>query len=354
VDYGEWVNWTENKNWVMGIKAPPVPAAEPASPVTQAREHTGLLRDAMDLAKELKGPDNGNQVAEILRDELKEVRADLREARNQPKQEGGSAFEKMLVEELREERRANRELQMKMLEMNSRPPEPVQPRSDIDSLLENGDKLSKLAETFGFKRGRSGGNADPQASKEDLLMTLGTKALETLGPSINMATAFFFRSKEHDRQQQQNGAVHMNPDQQPQGQIVNATATPAAVTTSDPQANRYQMIVDFLKTNEKLVRKLAPMLLDKYTAGETGYDFRDWFLDRFGVTTWNEFRSKLGPEGMADAISMDSYFEEMQPRDKVIKWFVEVFTDPKDDPEEDDDNPQTASSNGAVSSGVMS
>lgn len=351
VPYGDWVTWPENQNWNWGAKPP---ASEPANPVAQAREHTGLLRDAMDLAKELKGGDGSAAMTDILREELREVRADLREARTQAPVAKDDKFEKLLLEELRESRREARELRMEVLRMQTQAPAAIAPRSDVDQMIETGEKMGKLAETFGFRRGKGGSPAEPQQSKEDMLMALGTKVLETIGPSINMATAYFFQTRARQQQQQQtadNNGVTAMPNQQPSGPIVDATA--AAAIPAQPQ-DRYQAMMAFLTENEKKIRQIAPHLLDKFTSGETGFEFRDWFIDRHGFTTWTEFKNKLGPEGITDVLSQNSFFADMQPREKVIAWFVEVFTDPKEDEHHKPAAGENPTDEPPASTGVMS
>lgn len=340
VEYGDWVEYPDNKNWIWGAKRPDDPATAPASPVVQARDGAGLLRDAISVVKELRG--EGNKEAEGFMLKMLESNRELIERMDpmkqmqtfklwadmlKPAEKSDDKFSEFLLEEMREQRRETARLREQLLTQHTAAPH----KSDIDSLLENGEKLEKLAGAFGFKRG-SGRAAQPEEVKP-IWMDFATKAFESLAPVAEAAAKYFFSPKPQ-------------PQAQPQHRtMIDATASTVngGTVQQTPQSQQADMLT-WLKENEKLFMSCAPFMLDEFNAGTPGQNFRDWFIDRKGFEKWREFKSKLGAEGLADLLSQNSYFADMNPRDRVIKWLTQVFEDPKPEDlkdEHDDDDDQS-------------
>ncbi len=337
VEYGDWVEHPDNKNWSWGAVKPAAPGQPPPSPMAAAREGTSLLKDALELANHLKPADNSQFLIEELRESRKEIRELQRPAAAPPPD---NSFQQFMMEEWKATRaelaEARKEAAAAAARVNQAPA--VAPKSDIDTLLESGDKIEKIAGVFGFKRGR--GSAEAAAPQNDW-MALGMKAIEHLGPLAGAAINYFTRPAPRTQAQMQQPQPNGDPAMQ-QPQPDQATALPQ---------DKYSLMMEFVRVNENIIRKAAPILVDHFTSGQSGHDFRDWFIDRLGFSTWMDFRKNLGPEGMADACSQNSYFSDINPREKAIAWFTEVFEDPKADQDGEGEEP-AAGENPSV--GVLS
>jgi hypothetical protein len=131
-----------------------------------------------------------------------------------------------------------------------------------------------------------------------------------------------------------------------------AENTPAAAPAAAPegdQANMPQVSTEqqarfeqILATYGELIQQVSAIMIDKYRAGETGYEFRDWFIDRKGIDNYNSFRDGCTAEDLTALAQTHPVLKvALAPQEKLIGFLTEFFTMPGDEPE-DDDNKEPA------------
>jgi hypothetical protein len=338
VEYGDWVDYPDNKNWIWGAKKPDEQPGPAPTPVVQARDGAALLRDAIAIVKDLRG-DSDKEAESFMVKMLESNRAliermdPMRQMETMktwmdmfrpPVDKKDDRFNEFILQEIR----AQREENAKLRELLMKPPTAAA-GSDIDRLLDSGEKLEKLAAVFGFKRGS--GRTSAAEKEQPIWMEFAGKALDSLAPVATAAANYFFTREP---------AAHHQA--QPHRATIDTTAI-NPTTGERMQPNNQQVLIVWLKENEKLFMSCAPFMLDEWNSGTPGQNFRDWFIDRKGFEKWREFKTRLGPTGLADLLSQNSYFADMNPRAKVITWLEQVFEDPppadhnqvEDDEEED-------------------
>jgi hypothetical protein len=86
--------------------------------------------------------------------------------------------------------------------------------------------------------------------------------------------------------------------------------------------------------HQQLITQVAPFVMDRFKAGETGFDLRDWFLHRHGRLIWANFRDDSGPEVLTALTGLHPVLKTiMTPPDAVLLYFQEFFTEPGQEPE---------------------
>ncbi len=65
--------------------------------------------------------------------------------------------------------------------------------------------------------------------------------------------------------------------------------------SDDPRVKEEQARLSNLITRwGAMFNQIAPHMIDRFKAKETGYDFRDWFMNRYGLNNWTNLREELG------------------------------------------------------------
>ena len=76
-----------------------------------------------------------------------------------------------------------------------------------------------------------------------------------------------------------------------------------------------------------LLQACAPILVDHYRRGLTGYDFRDWLMDAHGALNWSALKDEVGAETMTQlCMSHNILKTALQPPEKLYHFLTEVFT----------------------------
>ena len=85
--------------------------------------------------------------------------------------------------------------------------------------------------------------------------------------------------------------------------------------------------------HQAFIQQVIPFVVDRFRAKETGYDLRDWFLDRYGRLVWTQFRDDSGPEVLTTLAGLHPYLKTvLGPPELVLVYFQEFFTEPGQEP----------------------
>lgn len=124
-----------------------------------------------------------------------------------------------------------------------------------------------------------------------------------------------------------------------------AAATPAAAaaTVTDPPAEGeavaepitkekqalYQSVLD---TWGQLIQAVTPFMIDKFKQ-ENGYAFRDWFIQRHGQVRWGALREQVGAQIFTELAQMHAFLKTaLAPPEKFREFMDEFFTMPGEEP----------------------
>lgn len=93
------------------------------------------------------------------------------------------------------------------------------------------------------------------------------------------------------------------------------------------------------------IQAIAPYLIDHFQANLTGYEFRDWFINRKGQEKYNAFTAAGGHPTALELTEMSQLHSvlaaALQPQEKLLIFFEEFFTPVGEEPPGDviDDAP---------------
>ena len=118
------------------------------------------------------------------------------------------------------------------------------------------------------------------------------------------------------------------------------TTAPGAPTPIEDIEMQLQTV---LSTYGHLIMGMAPFLVDHFTHPDLdGKDFRDFFIDRNGISLWQALKRDTTPEiwvelaGRHDALS-----KVLTPPEKFRAFMVDFFADPVEE-EDDEDSGELA------------
>lgn len=231
------------------------------------------------LMNQLRPAEKGNDlVVEILRDELRSTRQELRDMRTAATTEPKRSF----LQELKDAM-------------------PV---------------LTDLATSLGFKRAGSTPAGDAWAE-------VAKVAIEQVGEAVpTIAEAIKYRSAAPPP-----AWIGVPPAGQTQ------QSTPAGQAAAPPGAPPENMTDAQLQhTYGPLLNQVAPILVDNFSRNLTGYDFRDWFLEVQGRANWNALRA-VGAERLTKLIHTHPILRlRLSPQEKLYAFLVETFTEQGEEP----------------------
>lgn len=373
---GEWLDDPRNADWAWA--KPKLQAAAGATGNT-AGEIAGAVRD---LLREVK-PELGNeertslasQVAQLAKDNQALIR-ELSDPKKQfdtltsllnlvPKPAPDTKMD-LFMQMLMEDRKAMREtidrLQQQVMAKNN--------KSFIEELTEFASAKDNVKNLFGFSE------RAPRESSDSLWADVVRDTVTELAPVARQIAEGFFMSRARGWQPpgQQNGAPRLQPATAPmnaaqrratartagRGDTVPAAAQPQQQQTQQPAPAADSLpgasdTFNALSQEEKgavmqlwqkygqLIQDCIPFLYDMYTAGLSGYDFRDWFISRKGLTYWNGLRSEVGTKNLVNFAKFDGeLWKHLQPEEKLTKFFDEFFTEQGNEPagwDDEDEEP---------------
>jgi TolA-binding protein len=262
----------------------------------------------------------------------------------QPKEQGKSS-DMLVIELLREDLRETRK---ELREMRS-----AQQQQPQRSLLEQVEEAKAL-----FKVMNPGSGA--AAASNDIWPTVINTAVEKLAPVLPSLFAWLTQGNGASQQQPQPQAGAMTPPNihrqapQPASPGAPAAAPPATspqpVTSEGVQPTQQEMeqernyMQQVLMTHGATIQKAVPFLIDHFQSGLGGYEFRDWFISREGVIKWNQLKNDCGAERLcALALSNEQLAQALQPPERLLAFLKCFFTPQGEEPEgskiESDDDP---------------
>ena len=352
IPYGEWLDDDRNKDWLWA--KPKLLAAQQAAgtppPQPAAGNEVGLLNAVVAAVKELR-PNAGKQEQESLTAQVMKMMGDshkeaLAAAKNGPtetlalvnaivgaiggKKDGADPMLTYVLDELKEARKANTDLLMKMLERKDEP----KTKSVREELLE----IREIAGEF-FGGGGKNGKTDWGEVAKDV----GLEALHIIG-DIAKAIGIAKITGKPGTPAAPDTETRALPEGQPD---------PHAKPTPEQQAH---MLAQLNEQFGGLLDSVAPFLVDQFKTGLTGMHFRDWFLDRYGSLAYDalaqmsketivallDTRRREGPPHIKNMLA------ELTPPERVLEFVVEFQSDA--DAPEDEDNSNSAESPAAATS----
>jgi len=339
IPYGEWLDDDRNKDWLWA--KPKLLAAQQAAgtppPQPAAGNEVGLLNAVVAAVKELR-PNAGKQEQESITSQVMKMMGDshkeaLASAQNGPKQtlelvnaivgaiggkkDGTDPMLTHVLDELKEARKANTDLLMKMLERKDEP----KAKGVREELLE----IKQVADEFFGGSGAKSKTDWVEAAKE-----VGLEALHIVG---DIAKAIGIAKVTGKPAAAPGAETRALPEGQPD---------PHAAPTPEQRA---QMLAQLNEQFGGLLDGVAPFMVDQFKSGLTGMHFRDWFLDRYGSLAYDalaqmsketivallDTRRQQGPPHIKNILA------ELTPPERVLEFVVEFQSD-TDAPEDEDES----------------
>lgn len=371
VPLGDWINDPENEMWKWAeeplkldqarTKAR-IEAIENGSPTTPA-DPTAIFSTVLEGVRSLRGEkdDNAGLAGQLL--QMVMTNQETMRAMNDPTrqlttlkalmtelspQQRGPDMSTMMLEFMRDQVTALREELKEMRNGTNK-------RSVVEELKEFTTVFTELAPSLGFNKRGPAGTPNPAANggtdwgnviKEvgPMVLPFLTAAMQRLGngappapaqgwtPQLPAATA------QPVEQQQPAHAQQQQPQQQGEQPDMSTLPPEQRDAVLQLQAKMQACWTKY----QQLITAVVPFLIDRFKARETGYEMRDWFLDRHGRNLWVQFKDDGGPEVLTALAGTHPYLKTvLTPPEQVMQYFVEFFTEPEDDEDEDDDNGDT-------------
>lgn len=344
----EWMDDPRNKKWAWAKNGPQAGATATPAP-TAAPDGVALFKAVMDGVKELRPREQpATQQVDVTKaviDAMKTSHAETMAMadptktlglvttildRLAPKQ-GGTDTQteilrdelKSLRDELKEERAHSRDLLERI--MDSKTAAPVQ-KTRLEILREIKEEKEILGE-LDEGGGRPGKFSWGQFASD---------ALGQIAQAVAPALPYLFT-----RTPPPQGPQPMRPAAPPNGQsqpaALPAGADPAA---TQAQTEEGEMLMVLLQQYGPMLKEIEPFLLDHLKSQLTGLDFGDWFKERYGANAIDAVK-KVGRDRLIQALGlMPGLREKLQPYESVLVEFIDDFVNWA--PAADDDPPQTA------------
>lgn len=370
--YGEWLSYPENKKWewcapllMKDLNDAKALAASPAQQASAAVEGTAMFNTILQGVRTLRGESGENEgLAAAVLQMISASNERMMEMSDPIKQMGTiqSLIEKlapknntepytliitMLSEDLKAQRKEMSELRSQLLTAN-------QPKDFIAQIIDNAPRLKEVAGFFGFAAGKGASGTDwgtVIAQTVDKLSEHVPTFFEAW--KLNKATAGQPAAADHVPFRP--GVVTNKPNQVAAPAAAPSTSSPAPTVSAEGGAAPPPPVADDATEAERidaakkkmawannkygsLLKTVAPHLVDNFRAGLTGYDFRDWLIDRHGRNNWTALRDEVGAETMCQLAMSHPMLRaalspagEEQPGAKLYVFLQEVFTNPGDE-----------------------
>jgi hypothetical protein len=324
---GDWVDEPENDAWKW---AKPLLEAGAAATVAQMTNPAGdpnkLFDTVLSGIERLRPAENGNgmMAAELIKgmnqmqqymlqnsDPVKQLQM---LATLMPKPEAkDDTLTKFLFDELKAMRQELRDARLA-----------AAPKSIIEQLKELLPMAKEMLSLTGTGRGEK---SNPWAE-------VLTSVVDKLGEHVpTIVDAFknggggsggFRLNGPQPQAQPQPGAA------QPQPAAPDTPIDPESVLTKEQQMKMQTIIQNF----GALIQQVTPFLIDHFTTNMTGFDFRDWFLARYGMNNWTALRVQVGAQDLCDlAQHHDMLKQALAPPEKLLVFLNEFFTPEGEEPE---------------------
>jgi hypothetical protein len=275
----------------------------------------------------------------------------LIEAISPKKPAGEDPLLKLLIDDRAATRQEMRELRA---EMANRPPQ----KGPLETLIEAGPLIEQFRQTFapGGKQG-----FDWEGVITTSIAEIGKVALPIAQRIMNgpptPATPHWQQNQPHQLEPPRTApppgaAPGSAPPPAANGAPPAGTETPGRIALNEQET---QFLESMLPKYNAVIGSSAMFMVDAFTAGNLGYDFRDWFLSRKGMDWWGSLKKDMGVRGMLIAMRYDvGLWNAMadanvaDPTARARTFFEEFFTEQgneklpesefSDDDEDDDEN----------------
>ena len=355
VPVGEWLNDPENEMWRWAEEPLKVKAAE-ASAEAQGKnagataavgaDPNSVFNTVLSGIRTLRGDaaDNNSLASAVLQmvqsnqeqmmaltDPAKQLNTlkELIAAVTPPVP--ASNGEAMVIQILRDELKATRE------EVRELRNEKTKTRGFLEELLDNLPKVQQLAASLGFKKGTGHESTDwgsVVSSTVDKLSDHVPLILDAIRSRDNPAAGVggwgALQPRPVPRATRPPSSA-ANPNDTVAGDP--AAAAAGAGGNGEPSEEDKQRMQAMLSKYGGLIGAVAPFLIDQYKAGLTGYDFRDWFLSRHGMLNWTGLRDEVGPENLTGLAQFHPHLKvALAPPERLLAFLKEFFTEPGQEP----------------------
>jgi hypothetical protein len=335
---GDWLNWPENELWKWAgpaLRTKEAEAQQAAATATsggQPQDGTRMFNTILEGVRTLRGEQNGNNDLAIALLEMAQAdRAKMAELNDPAKQlltikslmealipkQDNSAVQ-MLMQMMQADLKFQREQVASLRTELSNRPDP------ITSLIEVLPRLTPILEVFGFKPGARA----PVATGTDW-GAIVSNVVDKLSDHVPAILETVKIAKANG-----NGTAADTKAVQPwkPGVVTDAPKAAAAAAAPDPDETpevkeaRAKM-AEAEKNFGGLIRSCLPHMLDCYR-NLTGYDFRDWMIDRKGRDQWLALKEKVGSVTLVQlAMNVPALREQLSPPEKFHAFLEEVFTE---------------------------
>lgn len=373
--YGDWVNYPENGNWKWGHLNPPkadVTIEEPTMLGAGPAAQTAMFNTVFDAVQRITA--GNNQSAELtaqLISKLGEKDAAMLAMMDPARQfaqiqqymdmfgikrpgsggedTGTGAILKMMQASLD----ATREEMKWWREKAMAPAQPTQASSVIDMIVTEAPKVKEALGVLGINLGGRGAAAAAATSTNaDLWVPVINGVTQAFAPLVPAFAHWLMTRNNQPAQGQQQQVQQQPPTPLPAAaQTINTTTVQTGAPMQQPQAAPPPATGDksaAFQQYGQLLQEIAPFLIDEWNAGNSGFDFRDWFLDRKGRQTWEALKRDIGPETFADEMLKHPVMGQIfKPAEKVKAWMIEVFSNdanPRDVEDQGEEKQQEAAS----------
>jgi len=320
---GDWVDDPANKCWEWALPAIKEHALQmnngypPGFDMDKLEERSEQrMRTTLELAEKLAPKPSEDKtpalIIDVLQTELKATREEMKELRNAPRTDSSM---KELLDMVREE---NRDLRKELRELREKAFEPQPSLAEQITALK--PQVAEIAQMFAGK-----------ARKQEWWEGILEKA-------VDQAPAVIELIKEGRAMQPNPAGVGQwapqftpnTPAPQPQAAQPPPAPPPSSpnvveMPSNDPEAQLRAIAQKWLGH----IMYFHQKLLEAFRTEDTGYPFRDRYLEDFGRLRWHDMRKEIGPQIFAQiCIQHPQLNQVMNPPEKVFEFCKDFFTLP--------------------------
>lgn len=328
-------------------------AANPAGSPAQARDVFGMVKDVVSmirgeggesqgLAAQLVAKMDSNQQAMIAAmDPLKQmetIRTMMEMFAPKKDTESASILDKMFEQQKESAREAREEAKYWREKAMAPPPPPPPVQDPLTMLTETLPKLEGSLQALGFRRG---------GTSKEAPTDWGAIAMSVLDKASPILEGFVgYLNRPQPQQQPQPYRMQPQPTITAQAQAQpQPHAQPTGAQPADMGQQQQQPQNPLMKYEAQL-EEAAPFLMDIFRNKQPGTDFRDWFRDRLGESTWQNMRIDVPQADLFQAICAHNILawrmglNQPENQQRLQVFISELYSDPT--PDEGDDEPEAA------------
>ena len=327
---GEWVNDPRNKKWAWArpAGAPMANGEQPTRPIDDTVEKFRLFNEmrssvaeeivkthpkadedpytkAMSMAKDLLQMRSDNPMVDVLRDELKSMREDMRAERDR-------------AERLREELSSKENGQ----------PKPATGLGFLKEIITEAKgmlpDLKEMFPGFGQKLGEAAAQVATRSrmsGTEEFWQPIVTGVLDSLKPVLPVIVTRIMTAQDQKRQPQ---------SLQPQQPGPQALPQPGAAPTGQPQPAAPPVNgAAATQPPPSFLQRIAPALMNHLRDDMSGADFAEWIFSGFGAEidnlSWVGIKNAIGADSIVQMFRESPYWQELSLTETKFTKFIQEF-----------------------------